>query len=326
LAEVGIEIAGIGEILMDKFENGDSTLGGAPLNVVFHLHQLLRTLNTGEARMISRVGSDDDGRHILANLRVGGLDTHFITTDWHHATGSARVFAHGGAAEYEIAQNVAWDAIPPSKEMNEFAERVSAVVFGSLAQRSEKSRKTIRQFVSQVKGERLYDVNLRRNATDGVAGYSAEIIRRSLELATVVKLNGEELVEVARLLGLTSDGQGEERMWARMEELKNIFGLKLVALTRGAKGALVLGESERWKLPDSDLPQENVHPVGAGDSFTAGLLYGLARGWSLRACLELADTLSRWVVTNLSATPSMTPQIRAEIVAVVAKAEMAVVH
>jgi hypothetical protein len=48
-------VVGIGEILMDVFENGEATLGGAPFNVAFHVHQLLNALSLGEAVVLSAV-------------------------------------------------------------------------------------------------------------------------------------------------------------------------------------------------------------------------------------------------------------------------------
>lgn len=313
---------GIGEVLLDLFEDGEATIGGAPLNVTFHLNQLMRTLGVGEARFVSRIGQDEPGDRIIQHLKSNGMDVDFVSRDATLPTGTAFVFTDAGQAGFEIAQNVAWDAIEETAEMIDFARGAAAVVFGSLAQRSHPSRETVRSLVAAVKGERLYDVNLRRNTRSGIAGYTEEIVRSSLKLATIVKLNDSEIEEVADMLRYPSElGEGEERQWRLMSMLAEEFGLSIVALTRGAKGALVLGDNKRYRLGDSSLPQEDVHPVGAGDAFAAGLLFGRIQGWEIASCLSLAEVMATWVVLHVSATPTLTEEITRKILAIGQRAE-----
>lgn len=315
-------LAGIGEILMDRFEDGEVTMGGAPFNLTFQLHQLLMLSGYGEAVMVSRVGSDAWGQHILKRIQDARMSAEFVQIDPVRATGSANVFAHNGGAGFEIVPHVAWDAIERTDALQQLARRCDAVVFGSLAQRSEPSRETIQSFVAQVNGPRLYDVNLRRNTTDGVAGYSVEIIERCLELATILKMNDTELEEVASMLAVKNDlSPGEERIWSLVAALCGKYKLDMVAITRGERGALLMRGGERLRLADSSLPQDQVHPVGAGDAFSAGLLFGVVAGWDLSRCSELAETLSSWVVTHTSATPVFTPEIAERIQGILAKTQ-----
>jgi fructokinase len=306
-----IVVSAIGEILVDRFESGQTTLGGAPFNVAFHLHQLLAAFGRGSAMMVSAVGEDDWGRYILSGLKRARMERAFLSIDEEHPTGSAIVFMEAaGQAGFEIAPDVAWDYLSSSPALEVLAKRSQAVIFGSLGQRSLMSREAIRTFVAKVTEERLYDVNLRRNSTDGIRGYSHEIVSESLELATVIKLNDHELEELAIMLPLHSaEFRAEERRWDLMQQLRDRFNLKAVALTRGPKGALLLGEGQRLQLEDSKLKQETVHPVGAGDSFAAGLLFGVVHGWSLNHSLRLAAILSEWVVRHVSATPTLTSEI-----------------
>lgn len=298
-------VVGIGEVLMDVFANGEATLGGAPFNVVFHLHQLLTTLSVGEGVFVSAVGPDAWGSEIRRTVTAAGMRTSFLA-EVPRKTGSALVFEHEGGAGFEIQPDVAWDSIRIDDAGLALARRASAVVFGSLAQRAEISRASIRYFVSEVKGHRLYDVNLRRNTTDGAAGYNTEIIVRSLRLATLVKMNDAELEELALLLGLTPEAHDtEDRVRLLMERLRSEFSLTAVAVTRGRRGALLAYEGKQLSLPDSNIDQSKVHPVGAGDSFAAGLLFGVVQGWAPEDSLALAEILSSWVVQHVSATPRL---------------------
>jgi fructokinase len=298
-------VAGIGEVLMDLFENGEATVGGAPFNVVFHLHQLMQALSAGEAIFVSAVGVDARGRQIRSEIAKAGMSTRYLA-EVKRPTGTALVFEHDGGAGFEIQSDVAWDSIQLDHSGEELARRSSATVFGSLAQRSETSRSSIRRFVSLVPGHRLYDVNLRRNTRSGVTGYSAEIVAESLQLATIVKMNEAELEDVAQMLGLTAESSGQqERTLLWMDRLCRDYALDAIALTRGSKGALLASGGRHLALADSTLDQAQVHPVGAGDSFAAGLLFGMIQEWTPEESLELANLLSSWVVQQVSATPSL---------------------
>lgn len=306
-------VVGIGEVLMDVFENGQATLGGAPFNVIFHVHQLLAALSIGDGVVVSAVGPDAWGSSIRNAIAQAGMSTSWLT-QVDKPTGSALVFESEGAAGFEIQQDVAWDAIDLDSAAWKLAGQCDAVVFGSLAQRSEVSRHSIQRFVSLVNGHRLYDVNLRRNTTNGVAGYSDEIIAASLKLATIVKMNDGELEEVAVMLGISPGSRDpEERIRLFMERLRAGYSLTAVAITRGSKGALLFSNGQQLQLPDSTLDQSLARPVGAGDSFAAGLLFGIIHGWAPEHCLALADLVSSYVVRHVSATPLFPAELLGQV-------------
>lgn len=314
MKETKIRLAGIGEVLMDRFEDGEATLGGAPLNVTFHLHQLLVALEKGDAAMVSAVGKDAWGDRILKELQTAGMDTTWVRVDEQHPTGAAMVFEKHGEAGFEILPDVAWDFIQDSTALEAFAKESDAVVFGSLAQRSPVSKHTIQNFVTRVHGPRFYDVNLRRNTTNGVAGYSKEVIEESLKLATIVKMNDSELEEIAKIFEISNEMPlGKDRVWSLMKTFQQRFDLEAMAVTRGAEAALLLGGSEQLETKDSTLDQDKVHPVGAGDAFSAGLLVGVVLGWSFQSSIALADLMSSWVVSHVSATPALTPEMIAKV-------------
>jgi fructokinase len=309
-------VAGIGEVLIDIFDHGEATVGGAPFNVVFHLNQLIQALSSGEAFFLSAVGRDPWGEQIRTSVAAAGISLRYLA-DVDHPTGTALVFEQDGGAGFEIQPNVAWDYIQLEPSALELARRCEAVVFGSLGQRAEVSRASIQQFVAQVKGHRLYDVNLRRNTRSGSAGYSAEIIAESLKLATLVKMNEAELEEVIQLLGANASAPDPQdphtRMQLQVEWLCKQFSLDAAAITRGSKGACLFIEGRVLTLPDSTFDQALVHPVGAGDAFAAGLLFGMMQGWFPEQSMALANCLSSYVVQQVSATPALPETLVAEI-------------
>src|SRR5690606_33509 len=60
-----------GEVLWDVFDKGKQ-IGGAPLNVCYHLSQLGIT-----SKIVSQVGNDQNGKDILAQLHAMGLGDHY---------------------------------------------------------------------------------------------------------------------------------------------------------------------------------------------------------------------------------------------------------
>jgi hypothetical protein len=60
-----LTFAGIGEVLFDLFEDKTETLGGAPFNFAFHIHQLARQTGIGEGYIVSSVGNDTSTGHTL---------------------------------------------------------------------------------------------------------------------------------------------------------------------------------------------------------------------------------------------------------------------
>src|SRR5712692_1292401 len=109
---------GIGEVLFDVFEDGTDALGGAPLNVTVHTHQLAAPLGLGEGIVVSCVGSDPHGERLLASLQGCGMSTRCVGTDPRHRTGSVSVFMRNGEPGYQIAADTAWDYIAPAESLD----------------------------------------------------------------------------------------------------------------------------------------------------------------------------------------------------------------
>jgi fructokinase len=81
----------------------------------------------------------------------------------------------------------------------------------------------------------------------------------------------------------------------------------LVALTRGAKGSLLLaaGEYDECESP----PAEVVDTVGAGDAFTAALITGFLRELPLTTINRHANAVASYVCSQPGATPALPPSL-----------------
>ena len=289
-------LVGLGEVLWDVYPDA-ARFGGAPANVACHAASL-----GAQASMVSAVGTDDLGERARQFLEARGVNCSGVARDPAHATGRVLVTLNAsGQPSYEIAADTAWDHVPWTAELAGLAGRCDAVCFGTLGQRGPVSRATIRRFVAATPASalRVFDVNLRQQF------YDAEILRSSLELATAVKLNDEELPVVARLCGLGAGGPGEQ-----LRELAARFDLRLAALTCGARGSLLLAEGQLCECPAPATAV--VDTVGAGDAFTAALTLGYLNGWSLGRLGEVANRIAAYVCSQPGATPELPETLRAE--------------
>lgn len=287
-------IAGLGEVLWDVFPDG-AHFGGAPANFACHAAGL-----GAEAWMVSAVGADKLGDRALDALRQHSVECGNVSRDPLHATGRVLVTLDAaGVASYEIATGTAWDHLAWSDGLASLAARCHAVCFGSLGQRSPVSRETIRRFIEATPRTalRVFDVNLRQRF------YDAETVQASLEMASAVKLNDEELPIVAELCGVRAATPREI-----LTDLMRRYDLRLAALTLGAHGSLLLTGSEEDECPAP--PTTIVDTVGAGDAFTATLVSGFLRGLPLATINRHANAVASFVCSQNGATPALPAGLR----------------
>jgi fructokinase len=279
-------VAGIGELLWDVFPSHKRP-GGAPTNFSCHCRRL-----GAQAYPVSCVGTDNLGLEIREELQHMGVDTSYVLTSDEFPTGTIQVsLDERGKPSYQILEPVAWDHIPLTDGLKALARTLDVVCFGSLSQRSAVSRETIRSFVQHMneKALKIFDVNLRQPF------FSKEQIEASLRLASILKLSDEELPTLAGYFGLHGD------VMAQLNGLRELFGLELVAYTRGPDGSLLVGDAD---VDDAQGREALVvDSVGAGDSFTAALCMGLLRGWPLNKVNLFANQVAAFVCSQKGATP-----------------------
>ena len=283
---------GLGEVLWDLLPSGKQ-LGGAPANFAYHARQL-----GAAGAVVSAVGNDPLGDEIEDRLQAADLACAF-TRDRGHPTGTVSVkLDEKGVPSYVIHQPVAWDFIELRPGREQFQAVADVVCFGTLAQRSPRSRESIRRYLRETRPQclRVFDVNLRQDYFD------ADVVRESLQLANVLKINDQELPVVTRLLGY-----GDATEADAMARLIDEFSLRLLALTRGAHGSTLAtaGETDHHGGVATTL----VDTVGAGDAFTAALAIGMLRDEPLARLNAAANRLAAYVCARPGATPAIPPAV-----------------
>ena len=282
------KIVGIGEVLWDVFPSG-KTLGGAPANFIYH-----SSLLGAEGYLVSAVGEDLPGRELISELKQKSISNKFIQLKPNYPTGSVDlIIDKQGKPEYLIRTNVAWDNLDFSRSIEDLAKKADAVCFGTLAQRTPHTRKTIYQFLNKTNENclRIFDINLREKY------YSDKNIIRSLSYANCMKLNDEELIKVACLLNITGD---EDTL---LKKILRRYNLKFIALTKGAFGSKLMFDGIIDELPSKKI--DVVDSVGAGDAFTAALVVAYLNGLEPSEIHRISGEMAGLVCTKQGAMPEI---------------------
>ncbi len=280
-----MNITSIGEILFDIYPN-HKRLGGAPLNFIYHVKKL-----TDNGNIISRVGKDVLGNKAVNDLKHSGLSFDYIQHDNLHPTGMAIVHLDdSGIPNFKIDTDSAYDFI----EMNDENENLiiadtDCLYFGTLAQRSELSRKTIQSFFNR--GLKYFaDLNLRQNY------YDEEVLSASLKAADFIKVNYEEMHILNDIIL-----QGEYHTEKVAYELMEKFEINMVAVTRGKDGSSIFENGKRYDHSNIDV--KVVDTTGAGDAFAAVLCVGYLHGLEIPYINKLANDFASEICQFEGALP-----------------------
>jgi ribokinase/adenosine kinase len=71
-----------------------------------------------------------------------------------------------------------------------------------------------------------------------------------------------------------------------------------VVVTRGARGADLYVGADHIHLPRVEMPQPPVDPMGCGDAFRAGLMYGISHQLDWQLTGRLANMIGAIKVTT----------------------------
>lgn len=280
-----MNITSIGEILFDIYP-GHKKLGGAPLNFIYHIKKL-----TDYGNIISRVGKDVLGDKVLKELKTSGFSTEYIQVDHKHPTGMALVSVdQDGVPSFKIEKDCAYDFIEEDdKNYNLVSTETDCLYFGTLAQRSEITRKTVQSFYK--KGIKYFsDLNLRQNY------FNEDILRESLSAADFIKVNYDEMHVLNDFL-LQAEYNTEKVAYELMEK----FDIQLIAVTRGKDGSSLFENGKRFDYSHVDL--EVVDTTGAGDAFSAILCIGYLQGQENTFINKLANEFASEVCKFEGALP-----------------------
>ena len=281
------KVVAIGELLidfvpqqkgctLDEVTHFERVAGGAPANVAAAVARL-----GGKAAMVSQVGEDAFGTHILKVLQSNGVDTSYVFRTGRANTGLAFVSLDAtGNREFSFFRN-------PSADLFLDQDQITADMFDDCAALHFCSvdlvdwpvrlahRKAI-ELAGRAGAILSFDPNVRLPLWSSPEECQ-KAIRAFLPYADLVKLSDDEVEFVT---GCTDEREAAEKLFA--------MGCRLLLVTRGADGSAAYTPhaeafAETLRVPVTDT-------TGAGDSFIGSFLYQLTRDGVTREGLAALDS------------------------------------
>lgn len=276
-----------GELLWDVFDE-EKKIGGAPFNVA-----AIAGLLGVDSAMITAVGNDALGEELVAAAEG---KTRLVLQKNDRPTGSVIVtLDKNKKPSFEIAEDVAYDYIELNEEITAAVKDAKFFCYGTLAQRNEVSRNTLKKILEGFKGVKIYDFNYR------TAVYNWEpLFRESVKFADVLKLNEDEVALVKQAYGHT----GSDRACAF--ELLAEHSLKYIFVTMGERGAMLYAKDLVLELPSPKA--DVVDTTGCGDAFTAAIAYSFLNGFDEKKMLEYCVAVAAKVAAVKGAVPDQLSQ------------------
>lgn len=147
--------------------------------------------------------------------------------------------------------------------------------------------------------------------------------RRAKQENTIVSIDIDNIFEgVEELLPLVdvfiSSAEFPEKLVGvkdkkdSLREIKNRFGCRVVGMTLGENGSLILCEDEFIETSGFEVPGGCKDTTGAGDAFRVGLLYGLIENESIETAAKMANAVAALKCRALGARTKL--PTRAELI------------
>lgn len=302
-----------GEALIDMLPRvstaGEACFAPYAGGAVFNTAIALGRLGT-QVGFFSGVSTDMLGEILADTLTASKVDTSLLARS-DRPTTVAFVKLTNGQASYAFYDEATAGRMLAPTDLPALPDRVQALFFGGISLVNDPAATSYETLLSREAGHRLImiDPNIRPGFIAGQEETYRARISRMIAQSDIVKLSDEDL----RWL----EGAGEtEALAARLLAQ----GPALVLITEGAEGARAFSAGGSRRRPAEKVTV--VDTVGAGDTFNAGFLSGLAREGALSrtrlagltdaqidACLDLGIGAAGVTVSRAGANPPWAHEI-----------------
>lgn len=246
-----VKIAAIGDNCIDCYDNlNEKYVGGNPVNVAVYIKRL-----GGESTYVGVVGNDENGKKVIDELNKKGICTDYIK------------IKEGKTAVTHI------NLLNNERVFGKYEEGVLPEL--SLTDKELK--------------------NLAKNdiVVSGVWGYAEKYFRRLKEYGAVIamdfstELSSNLIEEIGEYVDYAffsyETGASEKLREFMMQTYDKINGIIIV--TKGEEGSIVF-DGKNF-ITHGIKNCSVIDTMGAGDSFIAGFLFGIAEGKSIKECMSI---------------------------------------
>ena len=258
------------DIFFKQDKPEEARVGGSALNTSISLARLGIPVS-----FITELGSDKIGDISYQFMQDNGINTSCITRYKGLSRVALAFLDHDNNAEYALYKatgSASCHNIPKINEDDIF-------VFGSSFSVKESNRKLLKSIIAEAHKNKaivIYDPNFRDSQTHQ-NGNIKKFVEENFNQADIVKGSNEDF---NNLFGITSSGE----TWKKLQP----FNISALVFTANKNDVNIhqQKQSQRFQVP-------HINPkstVGAGDNFTAGLIYGLLKNEITHESLNHIET------------------------------------
>ncbi len=289
-----IDVMGIGSLnydyiyQVDSFATGDQQVvinrasgqpGGSAANSIYALAKL--EVSTG---FVGAVGADFEGEQILSHMREAGIDTNGIKT--YSGQGTSKVIIYvdskGERAMYSLpGVNTIFRMY--EEDINKL-NQCKFVIISAIP--GKKQFEHIIEIVAQISEN--VNIVFMPGALYSKLGF--EKLKDIIKKTQILVLNRRELLDISGYEYPT----GVNWLLGR--------DCNIIAVTLGSEGSFITNSEQASKVPTIQIPAEKViDSTGAGDAFTAGLVFGLVNQKPLNFAALYGNILASACIQSLGA-------------------------
>lgn len=253
-------IYALGETILDiifkKDQPETAKPGGSSFNASITLGRLGAPVD-----LISETGKDRVGNLVEKFMLENGVSIDFMSRFQFGSTAIALAFLNEqNDADYQFFKN--YPAQRLEQDMPDFTEN-DYLLFGSIYAMNSEIRPRVKEILDRARAARttiIYDPNFRENHADELE-QMLPMIKENMEYATIVRASNEDLLTIFGASGIDVAWEAVRPLCSNLVYTANAGGVYL----RTPERAMHM-ESRRI---------DPVSTIGAGDTFNAGLIYGL---------------------------------------------------
>lgn len=269
-------VISLGESLIDFVSTESLSFDGFPGGSPYNTAIAISRLNT-ECHFLGRISNDLFGQQLIDYLEKNSVATDLIIKTDDKTTLSFVRKQDDGQAHYAFFANDTADRNWTDEELKSISIPDDARImhFGSISISQEPCGSRLTSFLNNMAGKILlsFDPNIRPSLVEDRDLYMHRF-KTLCGISEVVKLSDEDLEWLYPGLD-TSEA---------LEEILKL-GPSVLALTEGSKGAVLLTEKHKVRIPIQK--QKVCDTIGAGDTFHGAFLdYLYKKGWLSRESLK----------------------------------------
>lgn len=298
------KVISIGEALIDfiphekgvalmNVNNFSKVAGGAPLNVAAAVSKL-----GGKSQMITKLGVDGFGDHILDEVRSLGVDVSKVLRTKEANTALAFVsLKDDGERDFSFYRNPSADMLLNESEIEEEVFKEGGILhFCSVSLIDAPIKGTHKKAIEFAKKNNClisFDPNVRLPLWETKES-CREAILEFLPFANIVKISDEELEFIT---GIADESKALEFLLQG--------DVEVVIYTKGTEGAEFITKERKIFSPSFKVQAQDT--TGAGDSFIGSFLYQVAEGDNtLESLVNLPKENIKEMLSFSNATAALT--------------------